>query len=125
MELGDGDIKGEANLGTVKADDTRLRQMLENLFKNTFEHAENADTIRVEKLEDGVAIEDNGCGIPSNEREEVLQYGYTNSVNGSGLGLAIVREIVNAHGWEIRVTQGSKSGGARFEITGMAPKKSI
>lgn len=39
---------------------------------------------------------------------------------GSGLGLAIVRQIVEAHGWTIRVTDaGSDGGGARFEVTGV------
>jgi len=37
---------------------------------------------------------------------------------GTGFGLAIVREIVDAHGWEIAVTE-TADGGARFEITGV------
>ena len=35
--------------------------------------------------------------------------------DGRGFGLAIVRTIIEAHGWEIEVTE-SSSGGARFEI---------
>lgn len=35
-------------------------------------------------------------------------------------GLSIVRDIVHAHGWEIRATSGSDAG-ARFEITGIEP----
>ena len=40
------------------------------------------------------------------------------SDEGTGFGLAIVREIVETHGWGIRVTD-SETGGARFEITGV------
>lgn len=35
---------------------------------------------------------------------------------GTGFGLQIVKEIVDAHGWSIRITEESESG-ARFEIT--------
>ena len=36
----------------------------------------------------------------------------------TGLGLRIVDEIADAHGWDVRVTDGS-TGGTRFEITGV------
>ncbi|WP_253738525.1 ATP-binding protein [Halohasta salina] len=44
--------------------------------------------------------------------------GYSTDRNGTGFGLAIVARIVEAHGWEISVVEGS-AGGARFEITGV------
>lgn len=40
------------------------------------------------------------------------------SDNGTGFGLRIVKQIVNAHGWDITITD-SEDGGARFEITGV------
>ena len=46
-------------------------------------------------------VEDNGPGIPENEREFVLQPFYRalgTNVDGSGLGLAIVQEIAQQHG---------------------------
>ncbi|WP_394348121.1 ATP-binding protein [Halorubrum sp. SD690R] len=42
--------------------------------------------------------------------------GYSQSANGTGFGLNIVKQIVDAHDWQIRVTDGT-DGGARFEIT--------
>jgi signal transduction histidine kinase len=45
----------------------------------------------------------------------VFDRGYTTTEDGTGLGLAIVANVVNAHGWSIRVTDGD-AGGARFEI---------
>ena len=41
-----------------------------------------------------------------------------NDNNGTGFGLRIVKQIVNAHGWDITITD-SEDGGARFEITGV------
>ena len=37
---------------------------------------------------------------------------------GCGGGVVIVNRVAQAHGWDIRVTDGS-DGGARFEVTGV------
>jgi signal transduction histidine kinase len=47
-----------------------------------------------------------------------LEHGYTTNQDGSGYGLSVVRHIVDAHGWEIHVTDGT-DGGTRFEISGI------
>lgn len=72
--------------------------------------------ITVGPLPGGFYIEDNGSGIPPKQRSRVFDKGYTNASSGTGIGLSIVRQIVEAHGWSIRVTEGN-DGGARFEIT--------
>lgn len=74
-------------------------------------------TIRVGPLDDvaGFYVADDGRGIPEDDRETVLEHGYSTAEEGTGLGLSIVTRIVDAHGWEIDVTE-STSGGARFEI---------
>ncbi|TKX83579.1 HAMP domain-containing histidine kinase, partial [Halorubrum sp. SS5] len=38
--------------------------------------------------------------------------------DGTGFGLSIVAQIADAHGWDVRVTDGA-DGGARFEVTGV------
>lgn len=103
---------------TFAADPDRLQQLLENLFRNAIEHGGEDVTIRVGTLADdtGFFIEDNGPGIPKKERNKIFESGFTTNRNGTGFGLAIVSDIVEAHGWEITVTE-SESGGARFEIT--------
>jgi len=110
--------------GHIRADASRFKQLLENLFWNALEHAEDASTVRVGLLGEGFYFEDDGPGIPEAERNRVLAPGYTNTEaeNHSGFGLAIVREIVRAHGWEIDVTE-SDAGGARFEITGVTVRR--
>ncbi|WP_275882239.1 PAS domain-containing sensor histidine kinase [Halorhabdus sp. BNX81] len=75
-------------------------------------------TITVGPLETGFYVEDDGPGIPDEQKEDVFDHGFTTSGDGSGYGLSVVRTIVNAHGWDILVTD-SDTGGARFEITGI------
>jgi signal transduction histidine kinase len=102
--------------GTIQADRSRLRQVFENLIRNAVEHGGEGVAITVGKLEDGFYVEDDGSGIPADEREDVFELGHTTSETGTGFGLAIVNEIVQAHGWDIDVTEGM-AGGSRFEIT--------
>lgn len=118
--------------GSIRADVSRLTQLFENLFRNAVEHgstAESSDTsgqdgehvaVTVGDLDDaaGFYVEDDGPGIPSERRDRVFETGYTTTTDGTGFGLSIVSEIVKAHGWEIRITDGT-DGGARFEIFGV------
>lgn len=103
-----------------QADGERIQQLLENLFRNAIKHGGSDVTIRVGALENesGFYVSDNGTGIPENERDNVFETGYSTAENGTGFGLAIVKEIVEAHEWDIRVREGP-GGGARFEITGV------
>jgi PAS domain S-box-containing protein len=100
---------------TVRADRGRLVQVFENLFRNATEHAGPEATVTVGALPGGFYLEDDGPGIPESGHERVFESGYSTE-GGNGLGLSIVRQVVTAHGWEIRVTTGS-DGGARFEVT--------
>ena len=105
---------------SVRADRDRLSHVFENLFRNAVEHGGDGVSVRVGTLDDpaGFYVEDDGPGIPADERERVLETGYTSSRDGNGFGLAIVRRIVDAHGWNLRIT-GTENGGARFEIDGV------
>lgn len=102
---------------TVQADETRLQQLLENLMRNAIDHGGKDVTVEVGNLLDGFYLQDDGLGIPQNLREEVFEAGYSSTKNGTGFGLSIIKEIAEAHGWEINVAA-SDTGGARFEFTG-------
>jgi len=127
----------------VQADADRLQQLFENLFRNSIEHAAPDDSsladthgdatdggvmdvpsggrtdgiaVRVGTLpEGGFFVEDDGPGIPADERETVLERGYSRD-GGTGLGLSIVAEIADEHDWSVVVTEGAEDG-ARFEFT--------
>lgn len=107
-------------LPTVEADRPRLQEVFENLFRNAILHAGDDVAVEVGSVTDGSEttgfyVEDDGPGIPEAVRGDVLEGGYTTSEEGTGLGLAIVNEIVEAHGWSVRIAEGD-SGGARFEF---------
>ena len=86
---------------------TLLQEMTRNLVDNAINYSGRSGVVTARVLFDrfsGVQIlqvEDNGPGIPENERELVLQPFYRalgTNVDGSGLGLAIVHEIAQQHG---------------------------
>ena len=104
---------------TISADRSRLMQLFENLFRNAVDHTDGHTTVTVGAVDTGFYVEDDGPGIPEEIREDVFEGGYSTAESGTGLGLFIVKEIVEAHGWEVAVTDGT-DGGARFEITGVA-----
>lgn len=115
-------VQWEATLETVdnvmiEADPHTLERLLQNLLSNSVEHGSEEISIRVEKTEDVFYVEDNGPGIPEDHREEVFTPGFTTKSGGTGMGMASVRQIVDAHGWHIRITNSETLGGVRFEIT--------
>jgi PAS domain S-box-containing protein len=99
----------------VEADADRLVQLLENLFRNAVEHGAADVDLEVGETDDGFYVADDGPGIPEDDREKVMEYGYSTAEGGTGLGLAIVREIAEAHGWTVEVSE-SADGGARFDV---------
>jgi PAS domain S-box-containing protein len=102
----------------VRADGTKLRQLFENLFRNAVEHGGSDVTVTVGALPDGFYVEDDGDGIPADERSDIFEYGFSTRPGGTGFGLAIALQSVETHGWSIEATEGT-DGGARFEIRGV------
>ncbi len=115
VETGDATLQTKANR-TIRADPSRLAQLFENLIRNAVEHTNQDVTVTVGEFEDGFYVEDDGSGIPEDSRDDVLEAGHTTTDEGTGFGLSIVKEVTEAHGWEISIKEGPE-GGARFEIT--------
>jgi PAS domain S-box-containing protein len=116
VDTGDSALNVDTT-ATLVGDGDRLRRVLENLFRNAKEHTETPVTITVGDIdENGFYVADDGPGIPEPERDRVFHSGYSTTETGTGFGLAIVQELVEAHDWDVRVTD-SDDGGARFEIT--------
>jgi PAS domain S-box-containing protein len=99
---------------TVPADEGLLARLLENLFRNSVEHAGDDVTVTVGDLDDGFYVADDGPGVPADDRDRVFESGYTTG-SGGGLGLRIVGRVAEAHGWSVRMAE-SETGGARVEV---------
>ena len=114
--------------GRVRGDQTSLAQAVRNLVDNAARHADHVMAVGVRGFRDSVelVIEDDGPGIPEDQRQRVferfvrLDEARARDVGGSGLGLAIVKEIVAAHGGTVEVST-SGLGGARLVVRLPAP----
>jgi PAS domain S-box-containing protein len=105
------------NIGTLEIyADPLLEKAVFNLMENVLRHGEKATevTLRCQEKPDGLdlIIEDNGVGIPREEKNMIFDRGYGKD---TGLGLFLVREILSITGMTIRET-GHEGKGARFEI---------
>ncbi len=108
---------------TAAIDADRLLQLLLNLVENAIRHSPPGGTVTIgAAAHDGSVelwVDDEGLGIPEEERELVFDPFYrsprdrSSRDGGSGLGLAIARSIVVAHGGSL-AAQSSPSGGARL-----------
>ena len=108
---------------TLEANRTRLRELLENVFRNSVEHGRDSPdeplSVRVGARTRGPGpagfyVEDDGDGLPD-DADRVFESGFTTDESGTGLGLAISERIAEAHGWTARALNG-ENGGARFEF---------
>jgi PAS domain S-box-containing protein len=100
--------------------DPLFEKALFNIMENVLRHGVSATevSLRYEEKKDYLllVIEDNGVGIPPEEKNMIFDRGYG---KGSGLGLFLVREVLSITGMTIRET-GVRDKGTRFEI--MVPR---
>jgi two-component system, OmpR family, sensor histidine kinase PrrB len=104
-----------------------LRLVIDNAIANAVKHG-SATEIRLTAVSsaDGVEItvDDNGTGVPEEERAEVFERfsrGSTASRSGSGLGLALVAQQAELHGGTASLGM-SPLGGARLLLRLPAPQ---
>jgi len=94
----------------IEADPQLLKEVFENLINNAIKYTPKGFIYIVyEKAKSQLLFIDSGIGIEKKDKKNIFErfYRIDKSRNvksgGLGLGLAIVREIVEAHGWEISV----------------------
>jgi len=113
------------DLPIVRADSTRIRQVLLNLMSNAAKFTEKG-SITVRAWADNehvtITVADTGVGVPEEYREKIFEEfqqvdgSATRSVGGTGLGLAICRHFVELHSGHIWME--SKVGvGSAFTFT--------
>jgi two-component system osmolarity sensor histidine kinase EnvZ len=114
-------IQGNKKL-TIKIKKSFVNRCLTNLVINSEKYAKNL-LINIERVGEFAVItfDDDGPGIPSNERENVfkpfhrLDQARNLDKVGVGLGLSVARDVVLAHGGQINLMD-SVMGGLRVKI---------
>ncbi|MBE7618748.1 HAMP domain-containing protein [Gluconacetobacter entanii] len=93
-----------------------FRRVLSNIVDNARRHASHIRlSARKKRSSTVIYVDDDGCGIDESRRESVFRPFESGRDGGTGLGLAIARDIIHAHGGEIRLDS-SPSGGLRVRI---------
>ncbi|MEM1120490.1 MAG: HAMP domain-containing sensor histidine kinase [Bacteroidota bacterium] len=98
---------------TIQADRHHLTNVLHNLLDNAIKYVKQAPKIEVSALPKGEAIQlsikDNGIGIKKEYQGKVFQKFYriptgnVHNVKGFGLGLFYIKNICEAHGWQLKL----------------------
>ena len=107
----------------IYGDALRLKMMIDNILDNALRYSLPGGivTLRLELQCDNICliIEDNGPGIPEEERGLVFERFYRvqgSGVDGSGLGLAIAREIAIVHDARILVDTPKEGNGTAVRV---------
>lgn len=118
----DSDLAGVV----VKADKRRLSRVIANLLDNAAKYGEGATRVELRKVGDAVliAVEDDGPGVPPEDREIIFyrfnrgtSAGHRRGIDGVGLGLSLVAEHIRLHGGSVWVEDRPDGRrGARFVI---------
>lgn len=114
----------EGEAGPMALRPLAIRRAIENLLNNALRYGSNArigvvygvKTVRI-------TVEDDGPGIPPDQREEVLRpfvrldpSRNQNAGAGVGLGLSIAADVARAHGGSLRLGQSEDLGGLRADL---------
>lgn len=111
----------------IKGDQTKLRQVVQNLVSNAVKYSPNGGSVHITVSEYSsdeilVTIEDEGIGIPADQLDRLfkkfsrIESSEAREIKGSGLGLWICKEVVNAHGGHIWV-ESEIGKGSTFKFT--------
>lgn len=103
----------------VAGDEQDVMELVGNLLENAFKYGKHQ--VRMSSAIEGsqlrIDIEDDGPGVPEDQRERILERGQRldTSIPGQGIGLSVAAEIVRSYEGNIRILS-SDLGGARFSI---------
>ncbi len=121
--LGDRSLRVDAPrwLPAVRMDSAAIERVLANLLQNAIKYSPPGSPIGISaRLTDGeleLSVDDEGPGVPAEDRQRIFEPFVRMQTTGSGegLGLAISLAIVLAHGGRMHVGD-RPGGGARFTV---------
>ena len=110
---------------SVPIDRTDLAEVLGNLLDNAARHAASRVYVDTSPGPSGlsIVIEDDGQGIASGARSQVVARGarLDQGGEGAGLGLAIVQDVLELYGWRLDLAVSDQLGGLKATIGPGAP----
>lgn len=118
------EVRADDRLPRFVLDPRLTARAVQNLVRNAMRYCDESLLLRLKLEADGaclLTVEDDGIGIPPEERERIFQPFYRldrsrdRSTGGFGLGLAISRRAIEGQGGTLTVAQ-SSLGGAQFRI---------
>ena len=111
----------------VEGNDAQLGRVLDNLLNNALTYTRRTPEVAIRMSRDGgkaiVRVEDNGVGIPKNQRERVFERFFRSpdpemaKVPGVGLGLYISRGLIEGHGGKLIVEKSDPKRGTVFAMS--------
>jgi PAS domain S-box-containing protein len=111
------------DLPMVKADESQLAQLFQNLVGNAVKfHGKEPPRVHISAVSQGnewlFSVRDNGIGIAQEYQERIFtifqRLHSREEYPGTGIGLALCKRIVERHGGTIRVESGPGSGSTFF-----------
>lgn len=102
-------VQAGDSLPVIKADESRLKQVMINLLDNALKFTEPGGTIVITARLAGeqfiITVEDSGAGIAEQDVPKLFQKFYkgNHSMSGSGLGLSISEQIIKLHKGDISI----------------------
>ena len=109
----------------MRADRTRLKQVLANLLSNGIKYNQRGGTVRLSAKASRkgikIAVEDDGAGIAAKDLKALFQpfnrlAQQHSGIEGTGIGLALSRALVREMGGEIDV-RSRPGAGSTFSVT--------
>jgi signal transduction histidine kinase len=118
------DLVCDRDIGIIRADETRLKQVVYNLLSNALRYTKPGGLIQLggDRAAGGgvrIWVKDDGVGIPSDRQSQVFE-SFESSRGGAGLGLALVQRFVERHGGWVEL---ESDEGAGTHVTCYLPKE--
>ena len=112
------DVGFDLQPATINGDRFLLRDLIDNLIDNAIRYTPPHGAVTVTVRPGLLTVEDNGPGIPPDQREQVFSryVRLDDKSHGSGLGLAIVRDIAVVHGARLAISDPPGGHGALFTV---------
>ena len=116
------DLVGDKKV-QVRVERQDVEEMLGNLIENAAKYGGGRVFVTVEKVDEGmvrILVEDDGPGIPEDQREQLFSRGTRldqTGKPGTGLGLAIVRDVAEIYGGQVHLDESEDLGGVLVTLS--------